>query len=315
MNYEVLNSAIEDITWIVNQYKMKKDYDESLCKKLVLSLFGYYMAFGPDIFKKIGEVLDATEIHQCSSAIDLVKLKEKLTPLDENHNPNPCIIWNYQYNPKDNKFTGAIPIIAFFNDNLIVNVFDLAHELSHALEGTSAEIINETHDELKLTRGLGTYIVEKKTNGHRSEGHGMTELITMTIENKILREYLKIDESQITNQLVKNFISKLRQYKDTNVLLNSYGVMSGLFKDLIDNEDFFSIVKRNYYNNQQRELIEEFDSLDERLNFKKLILYADRVESGEHSEAVYYAGPIQKQLDALNEKTGAKPDKRILILI
>lgn len=314
MEYDILNSAVEDIVYIVNQYNKDKGYDVSLCEKLVLVLLGYYMAFGPEIFKKIDTVLNALEIHQCKDQEELIKLKKSLRPYATSVDPNPGMIWNHIYD-RNNKFIGSIPIIFFYNEGLIPDVFSLGHELSHALEGTSAQVLEETDTELKLKHGMGTYLVDKKTNRYKPKGHGMTELITIAIENKILREYLKLDPQQITNPMVKDFVGQLKSYQNNNVLLNSYSIMSGLFKDLIDSETFFDIVKRNYYDNNQETLIEEFDSMDPRLSLGRLRQYADKVSGGEYSEAMYYAGPIQKQLDILNEKTGATPDKRLLLVI
>lgn len=314
MDYDILNSAVEDIVYIVNQYNKDQGYDVSLCEKLVLVLLGYYMAFGPELFKKIDTVLSALEIHQCKDQRELVKLKENLCPYATNVDSNPGMIWKHVYD-SSNKFIGSIPIIFFHKEGLISDVFSLGHELSHALEGTSAQVIEETATELKLKHGMGTYLVDKETNRYKSDGHGMTELITIAIENKILREYLKLDPQQITNPIVKKFVGQLSTYQNNNVLLNSYGIMSGLFKDLIDSEVFFDMIKRNYYDNQQEALIEEFDSIDSRLSLRRLRQYADKVSDGEYSEAMYYAGPIQKQLDVLNKKTGITPDKRILLVI
>lgn len=314
MDYEILNSAVEDIIYIVNQYNKGKDYDVSLCEKLVLVLLGYYMAFGPEIFKKIDDVLSSLEIHQCEDKKELIKLKGKLCPYAHDVDPNPGMIWKHVYD-SNNKFVGSIPIIFFYKEGLITDVFSLGHELSHALEGTSVQVLEETDTKFKLKHGMGTYLVDKETNRYKPEGHGMTELVTIAIENKLLREYLKLDPQQITNPMVKDFVGQLKSYQNNNVLLNSYSIMSGLFKDLIDNETFFDIVKRNYYDNNQETLIDEFDSLDPRLSLGKLRQYADKVSAGEYNEVMYYAGPIQKQLDVLNETTGVTPDKRLLLVI
>lgn len=314
MDYYVINGAINDIVWIVNQYNKEHGYDVSLCEKLVLALLGYYLAFGADIFTNIDVVLEQLKIYQCESELRCILKKKELVPDDKMPDANPGTKWDYCYD-KNKKFIGAIPTIIFYEKDMLQDVFTLVHELSHTLEGVNGSIIYETDTEIKFKYGFGEYFVDKNRTGFKKEGHGMTELITITIENKVLREFRKLDPSMIVNPLVKEFIEKIKKYQDRNILLNSYGIMASLFKDLIDNEAFFELIRKYYYENEREFFIEEFNSWDERLDLKKICYYVEQVYNEDEYNVFYYAGPIRKQLEVVNEVTGFEPDNKMLIMI
>ena len=43
MDYSVINAAIDDIVYIVNDYNKTRGYSVSLCERLVIALLGYYI--------------------------------------------------------------------------------------------------------------------------------------------------------------------------------------------------------------------------------------------------------------------------------
>ena len=61
--------------------------------------------------------------------------------------------------------------------------------------------------------------------------------------------------------------------------------------------------------------IEEFNSWDERLDLKKICYYVEQVYNEDEYNVFYYAGPIRKQLEVVNEVTGFEPDNKMLIMI
>lgn len=314
MDYDVINGAIDDIVWIVNQYNKEHGYDVSLCERLVLALLGYYLAFGPEIFDKINVVLEQLKIYQCSSELTCLMKKKELRPDDQKPDACPGTMWDYYFD-KNRKFIGATPSIIYYIRNLFADVFVLVHELAHTLEGVKGSIIYENDEEIKFKYGFGEYLVDKSRTGFQKEGHGMTELITVMIENKVYREFAKLDVEKIDNPLVKEFLNTLIRNKKFGIMLDSYIVMSALFKDLIDNDRFFELIKKYYFENEREFFIEEFDSWDERLSLKKIAYYADKVYDEDLYNVSYYAGPIRKQLEVVNEVTGFKPDTKMLIMV
>lgn len=315
MDYDILNGAIDDIVWIVNQYNKTRGYDVDVCENLLLALVGYYLSFGPEIFNKIDKVLDVLKIYQCASKEECAKVIKKLFPQHPSIAVHAGTIWDFKYTDLNNSLIGAIPNIVYCNSERISNVLSMIHELSHSLEGVTAIVLGETRDELRLKQGFAEYTVDKKTSIYTGKGRGMTELITITVENKAIREYIKLNPAKVNNPLVKSFIEDLGEYKDRNFIVKSYPVMAALYKDLIDNETFFGMIKRYYYETEQEAFSEEFNSLDERLNFKRLASYADKVYEDNFDAVLYYTTPIQKQIEAFSKATGSIPDKRMIFLI
>lgn len=314
MDYDVINSAIEDIVCIVNRYNRTREYDIEVAEKLFLALFGYFISFGPEIFTKIDVVLEQLRLHKCNSDEECREKKLELRPDEVSPSSDPALTWDYCYDD-NRKFIGAIPNIVYSDDDSIQVVFSMIHEISHALEGVEATILYETDEEMKLRHGFGEYLVNKGRTGCVSKNHGMTELITVTIENKIFRDLCQLDETKIVNQYVSEFLSKLKKRRCISNLIDSYGLMATAFKDLIDNDCFFELIKKYYYENQRELFIAEFNGLDERLSFQKLMLYADSIYQERISDLFYYMEPIRKQLQILNEATGFTPEQKLLIFV
>lgn len=312
MDYEILNTVVSEIVSIVNLYNKRHGYDVSLCERMVLALLGYYLVFGPEIFEKIDLILDSLLIYQCETENELENVLLKYRPFIKEYTTNPGTIWDFKYH--NNKFIGAIPVIFYLKDNLIINTFSLAHEISHVIEGLSAEVVNETKDTFELNIGFSDSVVYKSDSLMKIEKQGMTELITITIENKMLNEFLKLDVDKINNCLVKEFLEQLKKYKNKNIMLDSYTVMAFMFKDFIGNDYIFELIKKYYYENQREFFIEEYNSLNENLNFEKLIKYAEKVFR-EEVDPFYFMGIVQNELDILNRATGVETDKRILLFV
>lgn len=317
MDYDTLNSAISDIVDIVNDYNKKDSYTVSVCEDLVVALTGYYLAFGPKVFSKVDQILSALKIHQTTTGKESSEIKKQIRPNKFNYtDEDPETIWEMKFDPKTNKFLGAIPHIVYDKDSPEDAVLTLTHELSHTLEGCTAQVIKEDKNTVTIRIGFSELTYDKETGFAISGyGHGMTELITVTIENKVLKEYSNLNPDNIENPLIKGFVKKANKAKNGQTLAKSYLTMSGIFKDLIDNEKFFDIVKEHYYETNQEEFIENFNSLDSRLNFKRLINYAEQIcrEEGNATQILRVVPQVQSQLDVLNEVTATKPSKSLVL--
>lgn len=315
MDYAIINESIEEISKLVSQYKEKKGYSDTLSEKLTIGLLGYYLAFGPKIFKRITTALDSADIHEFQTEEEYIAFKDVLTPMSKGYNTaDPGTYLDYKYD-ENRKFIGAKPIVMYSVISKIQDVFSLIHELSHVIEGTSAQVISEDETNLVIKNGFTERNIDKETNLFKSTQEGITELITVAIEHKVLREFFKLDPTQITNTSIQRFLEENKSYQTANVMLRSYGSMSALFKDLIDNDAFFDIIKKYHYDNQPESIIEEFNSFDSRLNFNKIVTYAEQTHTDDISTVFYYSNAIQKQMDIFNEATGTQPDKRLIIVI
>lgn len=317
MDYDTLNTAISEIVYIVNDYNKKHNYTVSVCEDLVVALTGYYLAFGPSIFSKIGQVLSALEIHQADTKNECAEIKTQIRPNESNFEDDfPETIWELKCDPQTNKFLGAIPHIVYDKDNPEDATLTLAHELSHTLEGCTGQVIREDEHTITIRVGFSELTYDKETGlAFDGYGRGMTELITVTVENKVLREYSKLDPDNIENPLIKGFVQKANQANPGQTLAKSYLIMSGIFKDLIDNENFFDIIKERYYETDQEGFKEDFESLDSRLNFKNLTSYVEQIHNarGDAGKALRVAPEVQSQLDILNEATNSKPTKSLVL--
>ena len=316
MHYDVINSAIDDIVYIVNQYNKDKEYEVSVCEKLVLTLFGYYLVFGPEIFTKIGKLLDALQIKECENSEECIKEKIKIIPKRKTEFDDfSSTIWQYQYVGEKEDFVGAIPHIVYYKKNLIKDVSSMIHEFSHCLEGVTAVITEETPTSLTIKQGFEEYTITKDETYYKTTGRAMTELITVAIQNRCIQQLINLDPTQITNPMVKDFVGQLSSNKNKNAIVMAYPTMTVLFKDLLDNDEFFELIKRHYYETEQETIIKKFNSYDEKLSFERLQLYAEKVVWGDIDNTIYYSKPIKQQIDIFNEKTSFMPDKRMVFII
>ena len=118
------------------------------------------------------------------------------------------------------------------------------------------------------------------------------------------------------NPLVKDYVSKIKEIKSEQILANSYLTMAGIFKDLIDNDKFFNLIEKYYYETDQDGFIEEFDSMDKDLSFKRLVRHAESLCNPDDERAVLRHIPhIQTQLNTLNKVTNTTPSKEIVLVL
>ena len=205
----------------------------------------------------------------------------------------------------------------YHQDTQVEEPLTLSHELSHVLEGCTAKVISEDDKTVTFRIGFSEVKYSKET-GYPLDGygHGMTELITVTVENKILKKFSGLDPENIDNPLVKDYVSKIKEIKSEQILANSYLTMAGIFKDLIDNDKFFNLIEKYYYETDQDGFIEEFDSMDKDLSFKRLVRHAESLCNPDDERAVLRHIPhIQTQLNTLNKVTNTTPSKEIVLVL
>ncbi len=314
VDYEVLNAAIDDILLIVNSYKKSNNVTVEIAEKLLLVLFGYYVSFGPQIFDKIQEVLECLRIYECEDEMDCLKTKRELIPEYPSNDCYPGTMWDYHYAKSNNEFIGAIPTIVYYRINLLQDVFVLVHELSHTLEGCKASVIYEDENLIKIKQCFSEYTITKNKTGFKKQGIGMTEFVTVAIENRILSDLVKLDAEQINNVFVRDFLSGLRRYKSVNSLLDSYSLMSGAFKDLLTSDIFFELIKKYYFENEIEIMIEEFDALGNGLSLERIIKLIELVYTDE-SNAFSRFESIHREMKLFRETTGVEEDKRLILVI
>lgn len=318
MDYTIINQAIEDIVTIVNYYNRSRNYSVSICEKLVLSLLGYYLVFGPSIFEKMNIILEQLRIYECENKNDY---REKLCSIYTNVREericftyDPITAWDYKYDEK-NKFIGAVPYILYIEENCVSDVLTISHELSHILDGVKAKVVSEDDVSFTIQQSFTNVLVRKQDNYMKVEEQGFSELVTVTVENRILKAFLTLEEDKIVSPLVRKFIQSLQFYKGRNVLANSYLEMSGLFKDLIDNDVFFSLIEKYYYENDELGFATEFNSFDSELSYQKIKRCAVHMASLDFNEVMYYNQTLRKQLEIFNRVTHFEPDQSILIMV
>lgn len=318
MDYNTINQVMEEIILIVNNYNKSKGYSVSVCEKLALALLGYYLVFGVSIFSKINIILDSLCILECETKD---KYMEALVRINENIKDdtlamryNPVTVWDYKYD-NNKKFRGAIPYIVYVESSKISDVFNVIHELSHTLDGLSASVEAEDEDLLTIKQSFARVLVKKINNSSRIEEQGFTELITISVENRTLQEFLKLDEDKVSSPLLKDFLTGLKSYRERNVLCNSYGIMAACFKDLIDNDEFINLIAKYYYDNNEELFEEEFNSYDRNLSYRQVKNCAIHLAHGGMSEVFYYSNILKEQIALFSKATKFESDNRMLILV
>lgn len=314
MDYEIINSAISDIIKIVNNYNKEKKYDVVLCEKLVIVLLGYYLVFGPEIFQKINLILETLNIYQCDLKQEYQSVVDKINA-EAGDGHKYCLISMFDYKYQDNRFIGAVPNIIFIQKNILSDVLSIAHELSHVLEGVSAKIIIENKEFFCYEHVFEEVKVIKDNNACFRKNHGFKELVTTGVENKIMQSFLKLDKEQIDSIIIKDFLEQIKCYKGKTTLVYSYETLHLVFKDLFDNECFWDLIKKYYYENQPELLEVEFNSYANGLDLKVLINCAEHLLLSNIDEMNYYGNMVKKQVELFSEVTNFKPDKSILILV
>ena len=313
MDYEVINNAIYDIVDIVNYHNRYKGYSISISENLVLALLGYYLLFGPDFFGKIDKLLRKLDIYECKDLVDINNKKIEVNGKNDG-DYNPGCFCHYKYNG-DGELIDILPKIFYIKDSIVRDPFVLIHEISHALETLNVEVLDNDDEIVKIKSGFREETIKKDANAWEEvNGLGITELVTMMVQNRAFIEFMKLDYSRIENEFVKEFLVEISKYNNKNVMSSGYAYLSCAFKDLCDNDSFLELIKKYYYENECDLLISEFNSVDEQLDFNMLITYAGKVYEN-FNQVIYYIPFIQKQLDIYSKKTNFESDKRLLLLV
>lgn len=321
MDYDIINQVYEEIISIVNDYARKNNCEYEVARKLSFALLGYYLVMGPEIFKKLNILLDSVRIYEFISNEDYQKKAIEISPkLEENkHNLryNPITIWDYRYD-SNNNFLGGIPNILYMRDKTIDNVLSISHEMSHGLEGVSASVESEDEDYVYINQGFTHLTVDKESNRFRVEGgSGFIELVTSSLENRILNEFLKLDVQKIDSSLLREFLGEIKVYKSKNVMSRSYDLLNSIFKDLTDNPEFYDLIKDYFYDNDENGFKVKYESYGNGLIYKVLKDAAEHLSADNLSvsDAIYYGDIIKRQAENFNKATNYEPDKKLLILV
>lgn len=316
MDYSIINQVYEEIINIVNYYAWKSNCDYEVARKLSFTLLGYYLVMGPEVFSKINIVLDALVIHECQSKEEYQDELTKIKGRFVESNFNPIMTWKYQYDD-NNKFLGGVPYIIYMKGKDLENVLSLAHELSHSLEGTGASVLDEEQEYVSIAQGFGLIKVKKETNSFKIEEEGFSELVAASIETRVAQSLVNLDSKEIENPLLKEFISSISEYKGKNVLAWSYEIVNMAFKDLMDNELFFELIRKYFYENNEVAFKEEYQSYGEGLRYSVLKSVAQNLNDDNSKIAgkMQYISLIQRQSEIFSRSTDFDPDKRVLILV
>ncbi len=321
MDYDIINQVYEEIIGIVNDYTRRKNCEYEVARKLSFSLLGYYLVFGTEIFSKLNVLLDSVNIYECISEEDYRERAFEVAPrLRENQNVfryNPITIWDYKYDDEKN-FLGGIPNVIYMKEELTIdNVLSIVHELSHGLEGVSASIISEDENTVFVNQGFTCIGINKETNRFRANDSGFIELMAISLENRVLNALLKLEAKKITSPLLKEFLEEIKTYKGKNVMTKSYDRLNVTFKDFIDNDAFYNLVKKYFYENDEEGFKVEYESYDSRLNYRTLKSAAQFLASDleDISTVLYYSEIIMKHAQLFGKATDFEPDKKLLILV
>lgn len=320
MDYDIINQVYEEIIGIVNDYVRRTNCEYEVARKLSFALLGYYLVLGPEIFNKLNLLLDSINIYECVSKEEYCKKAIEIAPrLSEREHIlsyNPITIWDYKYD-KESKFLGGIPNVIYMKDKTIDNVLSIAHEMSHGLEGVSATKESEDDEYVYVNQGFTSIMINKETNGFRTDDAGFIELITSSLETKILNALLKLEQDKVDSPLLKEFLSEIKEFKDKNVMSRSYETLSTVFKDLIDNDEFYNLIKKYFYDNDEEGFKREYEAYDSRLKYRTLKSAAEylAMNGEDFASVMYYNEIIRKQSDIFSKATNFEPDKKILILV
>lgn len=202
-------------------------------------------------------------------------------------------------------------------DNVTSDVLSLAHEMSHGLEGVSATVVKEDDKTVCISQGFTKITVNKDSNSFMEDNSGFIEVVTSSLETRILRSFLKLDISKITSPLLREFLSEIAKYKSKNVMSSSYELMNSIFKDLTDNDEFYNLIKEFFYDNNEEGFKARYESYENGLYYNIIKEAAAYLSKGDISvsSAMYYRDIVARQAAKFNQVTGYEPDKKLLILV
>lgn len=320
MDYDIINQVYGEIISIVNNYARRTNCSYEVARKLSFTLLGYYLVFGDSIFSKLNVLLDSINIYEFDSEDEYykkaVEVSSRIEEIKDKLKYNPITIWDYKYD-SNRKFIGGIPNVLYIRESTIDNVLSIGHEMSHGLEGVSACVDREDDERVYIKQGFTTISIDKETNRFRSEGSGFIELVTSLLETKMLSSFLELDENKVSSSLLQEFLGEIKEYKGKKVMSRSYETLNVVFKDLTDNEAFYSLIKKYFYDNDEEGFKREYESFDSSLRYNILKSAAEHLVTDENSlsDVFYYGNAIRKQAEIFNKVTKYEPDKKLLIVV
>ena len=316
MDYVLINEVIGDIIKIVNAYNKDKNYDYSVTSKLVIVLLGYYLTFGPEIFEKINKFIFSLNIYECESYVDYREAFKKILPeekwLGYYLAPLPQMRWDFRYN-KDNKFIGAIPNILYVRRKYVSDVLNLAHEISNGLEGLEGRVISEDDKQVTLRLGFSTIKVDKNTNFMTFADLGFNEFATINVENRVLQSLKNLEAEKIDYDFVKNFLNELST--DKKIVASGYPLMTGVYRNLMDNDHFFDLLKKYHYANDYEMFKVEYEGINEGLSAESLRSNTNILIKAKAEDTFDILPKVTEQINLFNEGTNFKADTKSLILL
>ena len=315
MDYEVINAAIKDIISLVNYANRDDRYSEDLASELVVALLGYYLVFGPNLFKQINELLEQLHIHRYDEDKDYFDTIGKINAQAEKLDVSPVMIGEYIYGDQK-QVNGVIPHILIPKNNSFAEIDNMIHELSHALQFTSSRVLREDEEEFVYQQGFSKVTMVKEDNSTLIENGAFSEFITVCIENRIVNALLSLDLDKVDNSFIKSILGEFKKLKGRNVLTDSYSTFQAVGKDLMDNDTFFALIKKYYYSNECEIFEEEFDSYTEEVKLKNimgLIRSIDRVDNFYNMMLAIEA--MNKKIRLFNKATNYVPSSSLVLIV
>lgn len=314
MDYEVINAAIKDIISLVNYFNKDNVYKEDLMEELVIALLGYYLVFGPSLFEQIKVLLEQLHIHRYEGKNDYFKIIEKINDKVEKPNVSPVMICEYVY--KDNKMVaGVIPHILIPQSNSFMEIDNMIHELSHALQLTKADVLREDEEEFVYQQGFSKVTMVKKDNSTLIENGAFSEFITVCIENRIINALLSLDLDKVDNSFIKSILGEFKRLKGRNVLTDSYSTFQAVGKDLMDNDTFFALIKKYYYSNECEIFEEEFDSYTEEVKLKNIMGLVRSIDNDNFYNMMLAIETMNKKIRLFNKATNYVPSSSLVLIV
>ncbi len=316
MDYDIINQVISELVDIVNNYNRKRGYNTFLMEDLLVVLLGYYLVFGSEIFKRIDAVLESLRIHVSYTDDDFRDILKDILPnmFVKGKEVTPLMVYDYKYR-KDGKLLGAVPNIILVSRIRKGRVFDLAHELSHTIEGTSAEILWEDREDFEFSEGFSTFSINKHDGFGPIRNSMFTELITSCIESRIANALKELDPEKIDNEFVSWFVEYIKD-TDRKVVTGSYLFPEMIYKDLFDNEVFFEMIKKYHYQNEHELWEEDFNSYTGgKVRLKELVNLADMLDPLDPIQTMKYQAIIQEKIRVFNQATNCKTSSSLILMI
>lgn len=316
MDYDVINQVIAEIISFLKKNEKMFRYDVKLLENLTVSLLGYYLVLGPNIFKTITKILRDLDIYRCEDDQDYL-LRMKLLDRDYTEiNPYllPVTLWNAQFDEED-RFLGYVPHVVYKKEDDLNEVLTLTHELSHIIDGANAILIRNKDDSCDVKLSFShLHIDTNNPENNKDCKHGFGEFAAVSIENKVLQELKTLDPTKINYDFIKVILSELSLSKVN--ISSAYTTNYVVFKDLVDNPKFFALMKKYYYEeSNEEEFKKAYETYGSDLSFDKLkryIMVMFEIDDGDKSLSLYDV--ISKEVEKFNDKTNYVVKKQFLLM-